>query len=310
MLNLNQLRAFYCAAKNYSFTKAADELLITQPAVTAQVKHFEAFCELKLFKRKGREIYLTDEGETLFLYTRRLFEYEKIVESALDDLRQLKQGVLRIGTTTTYMHSLMPLITRFFQDNYPDIKLFLDEGSSLAMIDSLLKRSNEIAVITRVKNIDEVEFIPFAEEEVIPILSPGHPLVNEATLSVEACAREPLILRESGSGTRKFIDDLFRRHRCTPNILMETSNSELIKQLVAGGHGISFLVKETVFNYLEQKKLASVPFKDENVHIDVHIAYLRNQPLSSPAQAFLTALDYLARGDQRPINGIRSILSR
>jgi DNA-binding transcriptional LysR family regulator len=307
MLNLNQLRVFYCVAKNLSFTKAADELFITQPAVTAQVKHFEECIELKLFKKKGRGICMTDEGETLFLYARQLFEYEKLVEGALDDLRQLKQGVLRIGTTKTYVRYLMPLMMRLFHEKFPEIKIFLDEGSSLAMIHSLLELKNEIAIITQVKNIPDVEFIPFAEEEVVPILSPSHHLAGKSSLSIEECAQEPVIMRETGSGTRKFINELFLRHNCTPNILMETANSEFIKQLVARGDGISFLVKESVYNDLQEKKLVTVPFKGGKVYIDVNIAYLKRQPLSLPAQAFLKALDDLAPG-HRPINGIRSLL--
>jgi DNA-binding transcriptional LysR family regulator len=309
MLNLNQLRVFYCVAKNLSFTKAAEELFITQPAVTAQVKHFEECCELKLFKKKGRGICLTDEGETLHSYARQLFEYEKRVEGALDDLRQLKQGVLRIGTTKTYVRYLMPHMMRLFHEKFPEIKIFLDEGSSLAMINSLTELKNEIAIITPVAKNPDVEFIPFAKEEVIPILSPDHPLAKQPNLSVEQCAQEPVIMREVGSGTRKFINDLFKQHHCTPNVLMESANSEFIKHLVGRGDGISFLVKESAHQDLQEKKLISIPFKDGKVHLDVSVAYLKKQPLSLTAQAFLKALDELV-SEERPINGIRSLLSK
>lgn len=310
MLNLNQLRVFYCVAKNLSFTKAANELFITQPAVTAQVKQFEACCELKLFKKKGRGICMTDEGETLYLYARQLFEHEKLVESIMDDLRQLKRGVLRIGTTKTYVRYLMPHLLRLFHEKFPEIKIFLDEGSSLAMIQSLLELKNEIAIITQVKDIPEIEFIPFAEEEVISILNPDHPLAKEPCLSIEQCTQEPIIMRENGSGTRKFVNELFQSHNCTPNILVETANTEFIKQLVSRGDGISFLVKESVLNDLENKKLVTVPLMGPKIYIDVNIAYLKRQPLSLPAQAFLKALDELTAPDKRPINGIRSLFSK
>lgn len=287
MLNLYHLRVFYCVAKNLSFTKAAGELCITQPAVSSQMRQFEDWCELKFFKKKGRGICLTDEGETLYKYSRKLFEFEKQIESSLDDMRKLKRGVLRIGSTRTYARYLMPNMMRHFHEKHPDIKIFLDEGSSMDMSSSLLELKNEIAIIAKVNDDPAIEYIPFTDEEIIPILSPDHPLAAKPFLSVEQCANEPVILRETGSGTRKYIDDFFQRHKCTPNILMETANSDFIKKLVARREGISFLVKQAVIEDLQAKRLTTVPFQNGKLYIDASIAYLKKQPLSLPAQAFL-----------------------
>jgi DNA-binding transcriptional LysR family regulator len=97
MLNFNQLRVFYYAAKNLNFTAAANDLFITQPAVSAQIKSFEAFCNLKLFKKRGRRVYLTDEGRSLFEYAAKVFKYEKEIENVIDDMRELKRGILSLG---------------------------------------------------------------------------------------------------------------------------------------------------------------------------------------------------------------------
>lgn len=306
MLNLNQLRVFYCVAKNQSFTKAANELFITQPAVTAQVKLFEEVCELKFFKKKGRGICLTDEGQALYNHACQLFEYEKQIEGAIDDLRKLKQGVLRIGTTKTYVRHLMPHLMRQFHEKYPEIKIFLDEGSSLSMMHSLLELKNEIAIITKIEDHADIAFIHFSNEELIPILSPNHPLASKPAVTLEELAREQIIIRERGSGTRKFTNILFERHGCTPNILMETGNSDFIKQLVARGDGISFLVRESVKADLAQQRLVTVPLKGEKVYLDARVAYLKKQPLSLSAKAFLSVLEELTP-EGRPINGIRSL---
>ncbi len=300
MINLNQLRVFYSVADNLSFTKAADELCITQPAVSAQVKIFEDLWELKFFKKKGRGICLTDEGETLYQYARQLFEYERQIESLLDDMRQLKQGVLRLGSTRTYARYLMPRMMRRFHKKYPEIKLILDEGSSMDMCLSLLELKNEIAIIANVKDDPDIQYIPFSEEEVIPILGLNHPLATEDFLPIECCSREPIIMREIGSGTRKSIDELFKQHDCTPNILMETANTDFIKQLVGRGGGISFLVKEAVLEDLQEGRLKTVPFQSGKLYLDASIAYLKRQPLSLPAQAFLQTLDEL-RATEHPI---------
>jgi DNA-binding transcriptional LysR family regulator len=144
---------------------------------------------------------------------------------------------------------------------------------------------------------------------VVLILSPKYTLASKPSVTIEQLAQEPVIMRESGSGTRKYIDELFEKHQCTPNILMETSNTEFIKQLVERGDGVSFLVKESVAAELREEKLTTIPIEGEDVFLDTNIAYLKKQPLSLSGQAFLQALDKLAEGE-RPIEGIASLLSK
>lgn len=308
MINLNQLRAFYCVAKNLSYTKAAKELFITQPAVTSQVKHFEDFSQLKFFKKKGRGICLTEDGKILYQQVEQLFEVEKHIERSLEDLRNLRLGALQIGSTKTYARYLMPLMMRHFHERFPEIKIILDEGSSMDMCRDLLKLKKEIVIIANVHDSDEIEYLPFSEEEIIPILSPENPLASKEYLSMDSCSREPVIMREVGSGTRETIDNFFKRQQCIPNIFLETANTEFIKQLVAQGYGISFLVKEAVIEDLKAKRLATIPLQHEKVYLAANIAYLKKQPLGLTAQAFLQVLNELAPG-LRPVKGIRNLLS-
>ena len=232
MLNFNQLRIFYQTARYLSCITAAKNLYITQPAVTAQLKVFEEFCNLKLFKKKGRKIHLTDEGKTLYDYASRIFEYEKEVEDAIEEMRELKRGVLRLGTTKAYARYFMPFMITSFRQAYPHIKIHLDEGSSLDMIHSLLDFKNEVAIIARAEENPNVCFIPFSHEELVLILSPNHHLARKRVISFDDLSEEPIIMKEKGSGTRKLVNELFRQKGLIPNILMETSNTEFIKQLV------------------------------------------------------------------------------
>ncbi len=266
MLNLNQLRVFYYAAKNLSFTAAAGDLYITQPAVTAQIKSFEEFCSLKLFKKRGRRIYLTDEGKSLYAYAAKIFKTEKEIEHVIDDMRELKRGILSLGTTKAYARYFMPLMITTFHKNYPNIKIQLNEGSSLDMIHSLLDFKIEVAVIARAEDNSEVNFLPFSREEMAVILSLDHPLAQKKTVTFRDLATVPFIMKEKGSGTRKLVEELFEAEQCAPDVLMETSNTEFIKQLVQRGEGISFVVKEAVAVELKEKKLASVPLKGPKVY--------------------------------------------
>ena len=162
MINLNHLRVFYQAARNLNFSLAAKSLYITQPAVSVQIKLFEDNCNLKLFKRRGRRVYLTDEGQALYEYARKIFEYEKEIEDAIGDMKELKRGILRLGTTKTYARYFMPFLISKFREAYPYIKIHLDEGSSLDMANSLLDFSNELAIIAKTEDNPDICFLPFS----------------------------------------------------------------------------------------------------------------------------------------------------
>ena len=306
MVNFTQLRDFYQVAKNLSFTAAANELCISQPAVTAQIKLFEDYCKLKLFKKRGRKIYLTDEGKTLYNYAVKIFEYEREIESIIEDMKKLKRGILRLGTTKTYARYFMPFLISRFHKSYPQIKIHLDEGSSLDMSNSLLNFKNEIVVVAMAMDNPDIFFMPFSHEELIIILSPDHPLANKKTLTIRELVKEPIIMKENGSGTRKLVCELFAGKGLTPNILVETSNTEFIKQLVARRYGISFLVKAAVETELNEKKLASVSMEGQKIFLDVSIAYLKNCHFSPPAQTFMDILKKLAL-KQKANTGINSL---
>ncbi|MBW2077342.1 MAG: LysR family transcriptional regulator [Deltaproteobacteria bacterium] len=308
MINLNHLRVFYQAARHQNFSLAAKSLYITQPAVSAQIKLFEESFNLKLFKKRGRKVYLTDEGQALFEYARKIFEYEREIEDAIEDMKELKRGILRLGTTKTYARYFMPFLISKFREAYPHIKIYLDEGSSLDMTNSLLEFSNELAIIAKIEDNADICFLPFSHEELIVVLPPHHTLAHKKAVSISELAEEPVIMKEKGSGTRKLVGDLFRREDLIPDILMETSNTEFIKELVQRGDGIAFLVKETVIRELMEKKLAAVPIKDAGAFLDVNIAYLKNQHLSPPAQAFLNMLLKITQ-EEGPDLGIRNIMA-
>jgi DNA-binding transcriptional LysR family regulator len=203
----------------------------------------------------------------------------------------------------------MPLMITSFHQNYPHIQIQLNEGSSLDMIHSLLNFKIEVAIIAKAEDNPDVHFFPFSREEMAVIVSRKHPLVRKKAISFADLVAEHFIMKERGSGTRKLVEELFEAERCTPNILMETSNTEFIKQLVQRGEGVSFVVKEAVAQELKEKKLASVPLKGPKVYLDVSIAYLKEQVLSPSARAFVDTLIGLKSEDLHPM-GIGLLMSK
>lgn len=309
MINLNQLRAFYQVAKCQNVSLAAKQLFVSQPAVTAQVKLFEQSCGLKLFKKMGRNLILTDEGKTLFNLSRKIFEYEKKIEDAVAQMKALRKGNLKLGSARTYARYFMPFLLTGFRDAFPDIKIHLDEGSSREIIHSLIEMKNEVVIIARTEDHPNIAFIPFSREELVLILPPNHHLACQDCISIAQISEEPIIMKDSGSGTRRLVDDLFSNHGVTPNVLMETGDAEIIKLLVQHGEGISFLVKEAVAVELQEKKLVSIPLEKNSIFLDVTIAFLKNQPLSPSAEAFLSSLKKLGTKKMR-FQGMGALMTK
>lgn len=309
MINFNQLRIFYQTAKYQSCTIAAEKLFITQPAITSQIKAFEKSCNLTLFKKKGRKIHLTDEGKILYEYARKVFEYEKEIEDAIEDMRELKAGILRLGTTKTYTRSYIPSFISKFMDSYPHIKIHLDEGSSLQMTNSLLDFKNEIAIVAKIEENPEICFTPFCQEDIVLLVAPDHRLAQRRSITMAELAKEPIIMKEVGSGTRKALDHAFAQKGIVPNILLETNNTDFIKQLVLQGDGVSFLVKVAISKELAEKKFVTIPIEDCRIVTEVSIAYLKNQHLSTPARVFLSILEDLS-SKGTTLESISSIVER
>ena len=310
MLNFNQFRIFYFVARHLNFTRAAADLFISQPAVTAQMKAFEEYCGFKLIKKKGRRNWLTDEGRTLFGYASTIFGLEKDIEGVIEDMRQLKRGVLRIGANKAYARYFMPLMLSVFHKKYPNIKIELNEGSSHDMALSLLEFKNEVAVIAKTGNIAGLQYIPFSQEEMVLIAAPDHQLTSEKAINFQALTKIPFIMKNRGSGTRRLVDDLFAKNASKPDILMEVSNSEFIKELVHRGDGVSLLVRASAAAEIAEGRLAEIPIEDESPYLDVSICYLADQHLSPSAKAFVTTLKQLRSGREVAHQGIGEYMAK
>jgi LysR family transcriptional regulator, low CO2-responsive transcriptional regulator len=286
MLNINQLRAFYHVAKSLSFSAAAEDLFVSQPAVTKQVKLFQEFCKLNLFKSRRGRLYLTDEGRKVLVYASRIFELEKQLEDAIGGLQNQKQGSLRIGTTKTYARYFLPRLLAPFQTSFPGVIIDLDEGSSLGMTESLLDFRNSLAIVAKVLDNPDISFQPFMLEEVVLIVAPEHHLAREGPVALEGLAGEPIVMKEQGSGTRKLVERSAHYKNVVLNVVAQTSNMDFIKQLVRKQQALSFVVKTAVEAELAEGELIALPIKDLKLVLEIHLAYLRGYELSSAAKTF------------------------
>jgi len=290
MINFNQARVFYEVARAGSLKAAAKSLFVSQSAISVMVKSFEKCCDLVLFKRVGRRLVLTETGHILLNSCRQIFEQEKNLESVINGLHELRIGTIKIGTSKTYARYLLPPLINAFHSRYPTVKIILDEGTSLQMGQSLLKSHNELVIIAKAKveDLKGIESIPFKNEEIVLFSSPGHPFTKRAEgIRFRELEGEPVVLRDEGSGTRKIIDEAYARHGIRPHSLLETGNRDCIKDMVANGEGVSFLVHSFLIEDFRKNRLRMIPVIDEELHLEVKIAYLKDQPLSQAANVFL-----------------------
>jgi DNA-binding transcriptional LysR family regulator len=290
MINLKQLHIFYEAAKTLNFSKAAENFNITQPAVSTQIKLLEIYLAMKLFKRVGRKMQLTEAGDILKEYAEKIFHITISAEKALDGLKTLRHGTLRLGTTKNYARYLMPSLIAKFHSLYPGIKIMLDEGSSLEVTRSLFDLKNELAIVAKIEDRKGIHFIPFTKEELVLVLSPRNPLTHKRPVPFQALAKEPWIMREFGSGIRRVTEELFKKYRISPQVVMETSNSDFIKDLIRQGEGVALMAKSAVAEEVAKKELVILPVENETIPMDIYVAHLKEDALSPAARALMELL--------------------
>lgn len=309
MLNLNQLRSFYEVAKALNFSVAAEKLCVTQPAISKQVKCFEEFCELKLFYKKRKEIFLADEGKKILVYATQIFEMERQLEEVIIGLKNLKHGALRIGTTKTYARwFISPLLTGF-QKKFPNVILDLDEGSSLEMLKSLAEFKNSIAIVAKLENDPDIRFIPLMLEDIVLIASPDHLLAKKSPILFSDLKNIPVVMKEKGSGTRKLIDESFDQEDIKPTIFAQTSNMEFIKQMVRMNKAVSFVVRGAVENELSKGELRSIPIENKKLALKIYFAYMNDHELPYIEKKFFEFVTSSNQGEHLPC-GIQSVLDR
>lgn len=289
-MNLNQLRAFYAVARTGAFSKGADELFVTEPAVFIQVRSLERYLGFKLLDKFGRDLKPTEVGRMLFEYAEKIFGLVDEANRAVKELQELKSGELRIGCAKALAQYLMPLVISSFRDFYPKIRILLSEGSSDELIKGVMSHQFELAIAARMPYTDRIEVVPFSKDRVIVVASPDSRLVGKGEVSLEDLADQPIICRDAGSATRLVVFSVFEKQGLKLSAIVESGNTEFIKDLVKKDEAYSFLSSICVRNEIKRKELAVVPVKGNDLVLNIDITHLKGKTLSPAANTFLDFL--------------------
>jgi LysR family transcriptional regulator, low CO2-responsive transcriptional regulator len=243
---LRQLRVFAAAARHQSFGKAADELHLSPPAVSMQIRELEEQVGLPLFDRTGRQVALTVTGEYLLVYVRKVLATLKDAEDAIARFRGLETGRVSIGMVSTAKYFVPRLLAQFRQE-HPAIEVKLAVGGNREQLVTLL-RANEVdlAIMGRPPRELATRAEPFAVHPHAVVTAPDHPLLRIGHAPASLLANYEFIIRETGSGTRAAMEKYFADHRLQPRVAMEMTSNETIKQAVMAGMGVSFLSLHTI----------------------------------------------------------------
>jgi LysR family transcriptional regulator, low CO2-responsive transcriptional regulator len=292
-VTLRQMRVFAAVARNLSFTRAARELHLTQPAVSQQMKLLEEEVGLPLFEQIGRKVHLAPAGAELLRYTDQAMELLRQASESLAAMRGLKRGVLKLGAVSTAKY-FAPTLLSVFTPAYPEVTIKFAVGNREEIIHQLAANEIDLVIMGRPPRELDTVAEAFAKHPLVIIASPSHPLARKRRIRLGQLATEGFLIREAGSGTRASMERVFGEREVPFRVSMEVSSNETIKQAVMANMGISFISSHTVGLELAARKLVILDVVGLPIIRDWYVIHLRDKVLAPIPAAFRAFL--LERG--------------
>ena len=294
-VTFRQLQVFESVARNCSYTRAAEELHLTQPAVSMQVKQLEHVLGFVLFEHLGRRISLTDAGSIMQRYSRRIAAELNDAEQALEDLKGVDGGRLRIAVVTTVNYFATRLLAGFCRD-HPSVHVSLNVTNRETVISLLADNATDIVLMGQPPDTLALTATPFMDNPLVLIASPTHPLVGRKRVPLEALREEAFVIREPGSGTRAAMERFFDDRGLAPRTRVEMSSNEAIKQSVEAGLGLGMVSAHTVELEVAAGRLALLDVVSFPIVKRWFVVHREGKQLSATAGAFI---DYAMEAARR-----------
>ncbi|HSS28998.1 MAG TPA: LysR family transcriptional regulator [Usitatibacter sp.] len=282
---LRQLRVFESAARHLSLTRAAEELHLTPPAVSIQIRQLEGHAHAELFERMGRGLKLTQAGLEVLARAREILGHISAAEHVIAGLATLEEGLLDVAVINAGDY-FFPWLIAAFRDRHPRIRVRLAVGNREELLERLAAHDVDLAVMSHPPADARFTARPFAPHPHVIVAAPGHRLVGKRAMPLERVAREPLITREPGSATRLAMEQAFNEAGVVPHIEMEIASNETIKQAVAAGFGLGFLSAHAVHQEILLGRLAVIAVKGFPVMRQWYVVHLRERRLPPITEAF------------------------
>jgi len=284
-VTLRQLHAFEAVARLRSFSRAAEEMHITQPAVSKQIRLLTEEIGLPLLEQIGKKVFLTEAGETLLVTCADWLETWERFEQSIANLKGLKQGRLRIATVTTAKY-FMPRVLGPFCAEYPGIDIAMEVVNRDRLLERLFNNRDDLYVMGVPPDGKDIESEPLMANDLVVVATPSHPLAGRARIPLRELGAHKFLVREQGSGTRMTVERVFKQNGVPFNARMELGSNEAIKQAVAGGLGLAVLSRST----LQPEGLDELIMLDVQgfpIHRAWYVVRPKGKQLSIVAETFL-----------------------
>lgn len=291
-LTFRQLKVFEAVARHLSFTRAAEELHLSQPAVSMQVKQMENTVGLPLFEQTGKRIHLTEAGELMQHYSRVIAEDLLEAEQALEELKGIEGGRLQISVASTVNYFATRLLSEFC-GRHPGVRVVLDVSNRESLLQQLEENTTDIVLMGKPPDTLEVSAEAFMDNPLVVIAPADHPLAKRRKIPLARLREETFLMREHGSGTRIAMERFFADQGLAPSSSIEMTSNEAIKQSVQAGLGLGIVSVHTVELELEVNRLVILNVESFPIMRRWYLVHRKGKRLSAAATAFKEfVLDY------------------
>lgn len=284
-LTLRQLQVFEKVANHLNYSRAAEELYLSQPAVSMQIKQLEGNIGLPLFEQMGKKIFLTEAGIELHHYSRSIAQQISELEVVFSEMKGMDQGKLTLSVVNTANYFTPQLLAKFCQQ-HPNINVILHVANRDAVLKQLADNSTDLAIMGQTPSEADISAESFLDNPLVVIAATNHPLAKLKQVKFAQLASETFLSREMGSGTRSAMERVFAQHKIQPRISMEMETNEAIKQAVQAGMGLGILSLHSIELELETKRLAMLNVEYFPLARHWFVAHRSNKRLSIAALAF------------------------
>lgn len=275
-----RLKVFYTVANRLSFTKAATELFITQPAISKHIKELEEHYKIKLFDRNGSKILLTTAGKVLLEHTKSIFDYYRKIDYDMSALINERIGLLRVGASTTISHYLIPPLLANFHQKLKEVKVSLLNGNTEQIESALIKQDIEIGIVEGQSKNKSIKYTEFLKDELVLVCNSAHVLTKLDFVTHEDLKRMNFVIREQGSGTLEVIE-----HALKPfgikfsnlNIEMQLGSTESIKSYLLNSDCVAFLSIHAIEKELKNKELTILDVQNLSIERYFYIISLQGK---------------------------------
>lgn len=289
-MEMAQLEYFTTVVDEKSFSKAAARVFRTQPAISIAIRRLEEEIGLPLLERDQKVPVLTEAGQVMYDYARRILGLREEVGQAIQELQTLKSGRVRVGANESTSLYLLPELILAFRQQYPDVKVEIYRHVSSRLPRELLDRRIDFGLMAFEPIDRELETFPVLKDELVLIMSPRHPLAGRSTVKVKELANEPFVAHNVNSTSRAKVIETFARQHTPLNITLELATIETIKRFVQKRVGLAFVPRMCVREELARGALVSVPVRGLTHNRTLFVAHRRCTNLSPAVGAFLELL--------------------